>query len=150
MWLQSLELEWEGSTSGFVQLLVSLSSCCCGLGHIFPSRHTGEAPQPIAAAAARLCGSEGSSQHGHRGDRRRKKGPGVDGDTTAVFFQAPSENPHRGTSSFPASKLGLSSGCCCPLFLFQDLPDAAEGRKSEVGLYSHEMPQSSNFHSFCP
>lgn len=149
MSLQSLELEWEDSNSGFVQLLVSLSSCCCGLGHIFPSRHTGEAPQPIAAGAARLCGSKGSNKQGHCGDRRSKKGSGEEMQLLSASRHQVRTHP-GGTTCFLASKLGLSSGCCCPPCLFQDLPDAAEGRKSEVGLYSHEMPQSSNFHSFCP
>lgn len=55
-----LELVWEDSNRVFVQLLVTLSFCCHGLGHTSTSRDTWEVPRghrPIAEAAVSSHGA---------------------------------------------------------------------------------------------
>lgn len=146
MSLQSLEPEWEDSSSSFVQLLVSLSSCCHGLGLIFPSRDTGEAPQAHCSCCSQALCLQGEQPAGRSYVRQEKEERFWRGWRCNCCRLASRENPSRWDQLLPH----LSSGCCHSPFLFQDLSDAAEGRELEMGLYSHEMPQSSNFHSFRP
>lgn len=145
MSLQSLELEWEDSNSGFVQLLVSLSSCCCGLGHTFPCRDTGEAP-----GAHCSCGSQALWLQGQQpaGTLRGRGGGRKALERMELQLLSASRHEVRtypGGTSPPSWASALVAAA--PLFFSKNF-QVQQKEELEMGLYSNEMPQSSIFHSF--